>query len=355
MTVSIVRADLENVKTQVKALLDQLGYKPKKEEIFLKPNVVAPQPSETAVVTHIAVMEALLEYFAGRKIVIGEGSSCAQDTMTALTVAGYVDLAQRYHVELVDLGQVERQTVRWEYGNLKLPKLAFTHEYVNVPKMKTHVQTMVSLGMKNQKGLLANPTKKNFHIKHTLPEAIRALNQVVQPDLTVMDGILAIEGDGPGRAGRVKELGLLLAGQDVVEVDNAALQIMGFALGEVPHIPPRENVATVGLSLAEAKDPFLRAKDNYFNIGNASLFSMRACSGCLEAFAFGFIKSGIFRWTERVDVVAGIEARIPAEHGHLACFGKCTKKLAKTHKIVHIDGCPPQPEDVVKILEAFGL
>jgi uncharacterized protein (DUF362 family) len=67
----------------------------------------------------------------------------------------------------------------------------------------------VTLGLKNQKGLLLPEDKKRFH-KLDLNDCIRALTQVVRPNLTLVDGIVGLEGDGPWRWGTTKEVNLLV-------------------------------------------------------------------------------------------------------------------------------------------------
>jgi uncharacterized protein (DUF362 family) len=79
-----------------------------------------------------------------------------------------------------------------------------------VAKLKTHIQTGVTLGLKNQKGLLLSEDKKRFH-KRDLSGCIRAPSVVARPDLTLVDGIVGLEGDGPWRRGTPKEMNLLVA------------------------------------------------------------------------------------------------------------------------------------------------
>jgi len=75
--------------------------------------------------------------------------------------------------------------------------------------------------------------------------------------LTVIDGIIALEGDGPWRYGTPKPMGLLVAGADLVEVDNVCLRVMGFPPEHAPHIPYRRTVDVVGLSIEEVAQGLL--------------------------------------------------------------------------------------------------
>ena len=157
--------------------------------------------------------------------------------------------------------------------------LVRTHEYVNIAKMKTHIQAGVTLGIKNQKGLLRFPDKKRFHMTG-LDACIRLLAETVQPDLTIVDGIIALEGDGPWRFGTRKDAHLLVAGTDMVEVDNVCLRLMGFPPEHAPHIPHRETVETVGLSIDEARTPFAYNYSGHFRYKNLYEHITDSCSGC---------------------------------------------------------------------------
>ena len=112
-------------------------------------------------------------------------------------------------------------------GTLDVPKLLRDCEYVNVPTMKTHGQTMVTLGVKNQKGLLPMGQKKFFH-KKDLHACILALSEAVRPDLTVVDGIYCVEG-------RDERVGLAPAGvEDLRELVEETFAARGASLEGYP-------------------------------------------------------------------------------------------------------------------------
>ncbi|MDP4144209.1 MAG: DUF362 domain-containing protein [Bacillota bacterium] len=353
MTVGIVRSNLEDVKSNIKLLFEKINYRPSKNKVFLKPNIVAPQPPETGVITHPVVISALIEIFQewGYEVVLGESSSVAQNTQRVLELTGYLDLAQHYNIDFVNLEKAKRIECEWKYGKIKLPEIVFTHEYINVAKMKTHIVTKVTLGLKNQKGLLLPSDKRKFHLEHELEEAIIELSNVISPDLTVIDGIIALEGDGPGRAGTPIDMGLLVAGTNVVEVDNIASYLMGFNHGEVNHIPKVDGISTVGIDREQVKREFVRPKDNQVVLGKFRFFNMRACSGCIERFAAGFGISDKSKFTQMVDVLSGQDAEIQCHKHNVVCFGDCTKEFALKNSLPYIGGCPPEITKVSTIPE----
>jgi uncharacterized protein (DUF362 family) len=196
MTVAIVRATLDSVERSMAHLLELIGYQPQRQVLFVKPNVPDSGPPGQGLYTDPAVVDAFLSLFPGRPAVIGEGCIVGRDADIALRKNGYAQVAERHAAELVDLEKAERFQVPWPHGNLKLPTYLQTHEYINIAKMKTHIQTGVTLGMKNQKGLLTGADKRRFH-RLDLNECIRDLAGVAHPALTIVDGIVGLEGDGP--------------------------------------------------------------------------------------------------------------------------------------------------------------
>jgi len=359
MTVGIVRATLDSLDTSIAELMRLIGYEPRREALFIKPNVPDSGPPGQGLYTDPAVVDAFLKLFPGRSTVIGEGCIVGRDADIALRKNGYAAVAERHGAALVNLDQAKRFEVAWPYGQLKLPTYLRTHEYVNVAKMKTHIQTGVTLGMKNQKGLLTPADKRRFH-RLGLNECIRALAEVVQPALTIVDGIIAVEGDGPWRYGQPLEMNVLVAGTSLIEVDNVCRELMGFGPEHAPHIPALSEVDTVGLSISEARHLFAFDYKGYFVYKNVYEHVHDSCSGCNWALyhAFKAVKRSTWRrlkfqyrgvW-RRLDVVMGHASELPSGHGKIVCLGDCARQFAEEHGLSIACGCPPDAEDVLRLL-----
>lgn len=357
MAVGIINSSLENVKDQVRLLFKQIDYTPQKKQVLIKPNIVAPVPAERGVITHPAVVAAIVEYLLGFgcEVVIAESASVAQDTSLVFQMTGYAELAKKYKIDLINLNNAPRLKRKWKYGTIELPEIIFSHEYINVAKMKTHIGTRVTLGIKNQKGLIPHSDKKSFHLHYNLDEAILALTEVISPALTVIDGIIALEGDGPGGAGKPVDMRVLVAGKDIFEVDNVGIQLMGFQPGEVEHIPVLGKIDIIGVSVTEVKREFVRAKRHQLHLDNTLFYNFRGCSGCNERFAGGLKRADKSRFTVPVNVLAGLEVKIPDNGFPSICFGDCTKKFALEHSLPHISGCPPEIDLVANIPDLLDL
>jgi len=122
-----------------------------------------------------------------------------------------------------------------EIGGLQVPiSNAFLEAdlFINVPKLKTHVIAGMTCCMKNLFGLIPANSKSRIHglTGHAkkLTEFFVELYRWRPPDLNIVDGILAMEGDGPS-FGTPREVGRIIAGRDGIAVDAVCTRIIGFA------------------------------------------------------------------------------------------------------------------------------
>ncbi|MHC1635415.1 MAG: DUF362 domain-containing protein, partial [Candidatus Methanospirareceae archaeon] len=274
---------------------------------------------------------------------------------------GLLSVAKKKGVELLDLNKVERVKLRWEYGEISLPKVVFERYYINFAKMKTHIQATVSLGLKNQKGLLLPSGKRLFH-KLGLHGAIAKLATLIKPDLTLVDGIVGIEGNGPGTMGRKKKAGVLVGGENVVEVDSVCCRIMGIEPSEVEHIrmAAEEGIGSLEADIIgdEIENKSFLLPSKYHQALNLRLWwTAEACSGCSSLMGefkrmvirrpstwLNLFLNGVLRETE---LIIGGEIRDKLTR-RVICIGDCTRDFASQHNYCFVAGCPPRVEDVLR-------
>ena len=106
---------------------------------------------------------------------------------------------------------------------------------INVPVLKTHLQTVVTGALKNLKGVVPGREKHIIHLAG-LDDGIVDINTVVRTDLVVVDAIDCMEGTGGPTNGRPIRVGLIIAGDNPVEVDATCLRIMGVDPHKVAHV-----------------------------------------------------------------------------------------------------------------------
>lgn len=337
----------------------------------LKPNIVIGASPASGIVTHPAVVEAvvrLLQDAGVAEIAIADGPGVGLDAVAVFERSGYRALAERLGIRLVDLNKAERRDRAWKYGTIGIPALIEDADlYVNLPKLKTHGYTTLTLSIKNHKGLLSEADKKRDH--HLgLHDPLVQHAKLVPPHLVVLDGVVGVEGDGPLN-GRTVKTGFLAVGTSMLEVDAAAARLAGFDPRAIQHlrIAESEGLGTLDPRIIGSA-PARRLKPANEQYGRKmNIYSWRdctACSMCIDSFAAGVrlaardprywftLVPKLVYWGTlgRLHIVQGRVAGAPSARGRVVCLGQCTRDLAEREGLVHLPGCPPTARDVAEAL-----
>jgi uncharacterized protein (DUF362 family) len=248
IVVSVVRVD--DVNESVQRAVDLAGGLGVEigDVVVIKPNAKNQSPPGYGVVTDPRVVEALVDlaYRQGAKRVkIAEGAaypSGAYDTFAAFQTSGIAEIARRWDIDLVDLNSYDSVDVDVSDG-LVLDwvrvgrSVLEADRVVNVPVLKTHRGTLLSVCLKNVGvGCATREEKKRLH-RLGIDEGLVDVYSIVRPGFNVVDGIVALEGDGPNLPpGKARPLGLIVAGEDGLAVDAVCAKIMGFEPSSVKHL-----------------------------------------------------------------------------------------------------------------------
>lgn len=214
--------------------------------VLLKPNMVEYE-QESVINTNpfvVAGAAVALRRHGAREIVVGEGPGHRRDIEYLLTETGLYDHLHELGVRFVDLNHDEVHTVALGsdftgFGTLALPRAVLNADLVvSMPKLKTHHWAGLTAGMKNLFGVVPGSVygwpKNPLHIKG-LTASILDLTATVRPGLTIMDGVVGMEGDGP-IMGRPRAMGLVAMSSDVVAVDATCARVMGIEPTKVPYL-----------------------------------------------------------------------------------------------------------------------
>lgn len=201
--------DFTDWQESVYRLLDKAGLLAaigKKKQVLIKPNLV--ENLKPPITTPVGLIEAIVNYLQARdkdlKIIIGEGTGArAYDTWHPFRELGYVEMAERCGVQLIDLNEVPLRTMqlpqcqRWP--EMHLPEIVFESFLLSVPVLKAHSLASVTLSMKNMMGC-APPAhyEKGGHWKKAafhdnIQDAIFDLNRYRTPDFTVLDATVGMQ------------------------------------------------------------------------------------------------------------------------------------------------------------------
>lgn len=239
----------DTVRNAVRRTLDSLGgmqqFVQAGQRVLLKPNLVRPNPPEDAVTTHseivAAVAELVLEQGAHPIVVESPGGPYSTGVLrNTYRKTGLAAAAERVGFELnenTEATQVSHPEAKVLHRLDVLVPLLEADVVINLPKLKTHNLTVLTLGVKNLFGLVPGATKIGYHSKlQTRTRFCQGLIDIltyVQPAVTVMDAVVAMEGEGPS-GGDPRPIGALIASADTVAVDLAATTLVGFDPLDVP-------------------------------------------------------------------------------------------------------------------------
>ena len=213
------------------------------DTVLIKPNMVCHFDYRTGAVTNPHLVRAMcrMARAAGAKrIIIAESSAWSFDnTMQGFANNGITEIAREEGAELVDLITAEKVCMGIPNGRifrrLQLPEILMQADVlINLPVMKTHDVFPATLGLKNMNGLLRQVDKKRFH-RWGLSQSIVDLNKLMLPQLTVIDGTVAMEGGGPVY-GTAVNLGIIISSFDTVAADTVAATVMGIDPMEIEYI-----------------------------------------------------------------------------------------------------------------------
>jgi uncharacterized protein (DUF362 family)/ferredoxin len=203
------------------------------ERILLKPNLLAGRPPERAVTTHPAVFHAVAEILGLHGCALSYGDSPGfGNPRTIARRAGILDAAERLGLTAAEFSRGE--AIAFPEGMLiKRFTLAAgviaADGLISLPKMKTHGLTRITAAIKNQFGCIPGPLKAEFHAR--LPNAdlfsrmLVDLNRLLRPRLFIVDGIVAMEGNGP-QSGTPRPMRVLVLGDDPVAVDATLCRLI---------------------------------------------------------------------------------------------------------------------------------
>lgn len=369
--------------------------------VFIKPNIVfwteATNFPKWGVITTSRVVEdiiAVLKDYGVNDITIGEGTVVfdpKDKTMQyrAFEGLGYKVLKERYGIKYVNL--FERPFEKIDLGDDV--KLNFSTEIlnsdfvVNLPVLKTHAQTVVSLGIKNIKGTIDIPSRKRCHNSDPgkdLNVLIARLADKMPPMFTLIDGIFTNE-RGPNIDGLARRSDLLIGSRDVFSADIVGARILGYEASDVPHLVYAaknrgrsldfDEIETVGEEIESVASyhaydfpynvqetlPLLMEKMGVKGLSYRK-YDLTMCTYCSTINTLLF-QAIIAAWKkipwDDVEILTGKSMKPTPGKKKTILIGKCIYQANKDNpdiqEMIAVKGCPPQPEALFKALKQAGI
>ena len=196
---------------------------------ILKPNFVAGRPAQTGATTNLNLLAAVADevHAAGATPMLCETPGTEFDYEQTYTILGLEAFCRRHDIRMV--GQIDRWAEVRPRGARRLKRFhkpAILEEacLINLPVLKGHVVSGMSVAMKNLMGLLPRDDRRTMHTLG-IQQCIVDMNRGIQPDLNIVDGSVGQDQDGP-LYGRQANLGILVAGRDALAVDLACCRLV---------------------------------------------------------------------------------------------------------------------------------
>jgi len=374
-----IRAAVEQAISSVCDLRDII--KPG-QTVVLKPNVFCPRPVPTTTDPRVVVAVGQLAREAGAgKVIVAEGRSVStaryrqnyNTTAECFIVTGMAQAVQEAGFDSVYLEDDIFREVSVRGADLlrtaNVPQTILDADVlINIPVMKIHSLTLVTLAVKNLHGIISDHDKLYQHCYRDLALARKLTDilRVRKPDLNVLDGLVGQEADHAAE-GRPVEMGLVMASRDAVALDAVAGAVMGLDPSEVDttriagHAGLGEadlaKIQVIGETIEAVRRPFEPpdvelSEEKFPGLRLLAGDYCRSCSYYVRRGLDRLKREGLLDEHHPLTVIVGKDPKIPAEvQCPVAVLGDCAvesqsvkaaeRTLLQQGRLHAIQSCPP--------------
>jgi len=210
----------------------------------LKPNFVGGRSAVTGSTTSFSLLKAVSEEVraCGAEPVLFEIPGTEFDREATYTILGVEKFCNEHGIRIMrvdpegdDQDWIELRTEgARRLHRFRIPRFMEKACFINLPVFKTHVMSTMTLGMKNPMGILSSPDRRAMHTLG-ISQCIVDMNRGIKPDLTIVDGSVGQDGEGP-LYGERADLQILVAGRSSLPVDLVCCQLVGVKPFDIPHL-----------------------------------------------------------------------------------------------------------------------
>jgi uncharacterized protein (DUF362 family) len=246
-SVSLIRAtsyEVDVLRESLETLLEPLGgitaFVKSGDRVLLKPNLLTGSRPTAECTTRpemvYAVATMVIE--AGGKPFLGDSPAFGSAKGVALA-NGYESILEELNLPVIEFHGKRYEIVNDKFNHLLLSKETMEADVViNLPKVKSHAQLVLTLGVKNLFGCVPGKMKAWWHMEagkdaNRFGEMLVETAKAINPNLTIIDGIIGHQGNGPS-GGEPRPLGILGSSTDVFALDRAIVEILNVPPEQVP-------------------------------------------------------------------------------------------------------------------------
>ncbi len=239
--------------------------------VLVKPNLLATKSRDSRVTTDPAVVGAVLGLIKdhGATPVVGDSPGIGS-AEAAATKSGIMDEVKKHSAKFVELSTPINiaNSKGKRFKKFVIAEEALEADFIiNVPKLKTHAQMFLTMGIKNIFGCIPGKRKAQWHFSAGIDTSAFAdmlidLALLMKPALTVMDAVISMEGNGPA-SGDAKETGLIMASESPFSIDVVGCKVLGIHPKDLPVIKralkagieesKEDNIEVVGERIEDVK------------------------------------------------------------------------------------------------------
>ncbi|KXB08801.1 hypothetical protein AKJ56_00250 [candidate division MSBL1 archaeon SCGC-AAA382N08] len=253
-SISCADYEINKLKRKMENSLSLIGgvedFVDSSDTVLLKPNLLSPKPPDSGIITNPNVVKSAIEIFQGRaaEVLVGESSGGVSGEFdSSLTDRGFQEsgleeVCSETEAYLINFDRIECELISVSQGvgeDIPVPKPVLDADIVvSLPKLKTHAFTLFTGAIKNLYGCIPGMKKREYHKLYPNPkrfaEVIVDILQIIKPDLSIMDGVEGLHGNGPGEKGKKFHMGVVMASSDLVALDTVAAGYLGFGDEDIP-------------------------------------------------------------------------------------------------------------------------
>lgn len=212
------------------------------DSVLLKPNFIAPRSRRHATQTHpVVIIETarLLKDFGTKPFVAD--SPAWSNTFACVKVLKMEEELKRMAIPVKQLDKPKWCRIGENNTRIGISSVALDADVIiNLPKFKAHQQLMATFAVKNMFGCVCGKRKAIWHFRKggeptDFCEMLIDIYRLLNPALTIIDGIMAMDGPGPIR-GRTRPLGWLIGGTDPIACETLCARLINIEPKEIPII-----------------------------------------------------------------------------------------------------------------------
>lgn len=217
--------------------------------VLIKPNFLLPAKTEKAIITHPLLVKAVAEYVlerGGRPIV--SDSQALGSFEKVLKEGGYTEVFKDLDVVFRKFEDSKMVDVGPPFGKIEIAADAVEADTViNIAKLKTHTMMLLTLGVKNLFGCIVGLKKPEWHLRSGIDRDVFAtllvkIYAAVNPSITLIDGVLGMEGQGPGKSGVPRHMGIIAGSKSAFALDHAICQMIDIEPDTFPTLMAARNL-----------------------------------------------------------------------------------------------------------------